>query len=88
MATHEGSSPAPGRTTRGTRVQRPAPQPDPQVQTDNGGELYEVLVEDPAGHRTVHRVRAESRTEAEKALTDSDSEVLGAAVAGTGLGSG
>jgi hypothetical protein len=91
MATQ--SKPAPSRATRGTRVEppQPQPQPDPQTVTEPAGELYEVLTELQNGHRTVTRVWADSRSAAEKTVTDELPEgvqVLGVALAGTGLGSG
>ena len=77
--------------TRGTRVeQRPPTTTDAQAETVTG-ELYEILTEQPNGHRTVVRVRADSRTAAEKAVSDDLADgvrVLGASAAGCGLGSG
>ncbi len=63
---------------------------DPQLDTSSVGELHEVLTEGPTGHRTVHRFRAKDRASAEK-LVGANLEagkVVGASVAGAGLGSG
>ncbi|SFU04650.1 hypothetical protein SAMN05660657_05059 [Geodermatophilus amargosae] len=66
---------------------------DPQVETSGeaAGDLYEVLAEQPNGHRTVHRLRAADRGAAERAVVGDladGTRVLGVAVAGVGLGSG
>jgi hypothetical protein len=64
---------------------------DRQTQTSDDGEWFEVLAEQPNGHRTVHRLRAKDRGAAEKAVTPDladGTQVLGVAVAGAGLGSG
>ncbi|WP_100498319.1 hypothetical protein [Geodermatophilus chilensis] len=64
---------------------------DRQTQTDESGEVFEVLTEAPNGHRTVHRVRAKDRAAAVKAVTPDladGTQVLGVAVGGAGLGSG
>ena len=66
-------------------------QQDPQVDLIPTGELFEVLTEAPNGHRTVHRFRAKDRAAAEKRVRDEldpGKTVVGAAVAGAGLGSG
>jgi hypothetical protein len=80
----------PSRETRGTRVERPAPDPvDTQLETEPDEPLFEVLTEQPNGHRTVIRLRAKDRAAAEKTADVPEGvRVLGVAEAGTGLGSG
>ncbi len=65
-------------------------QTDAQLDTATTGQVFEVLSEAPNGHRTVHRFRAKDRAAAEKQVADDleQGQVIGAAAAGTGLGSG
>ncbi len=65
-------------------------QADPQVDTTTGGQLIEVLTEAPNGHRTVVRGYYKDRAAAEKQVSDNleSGQIVGAAVAGAGLGSG
>jgi hypothetical protein len=64
-------------------------QNDRQLDVAGAGELFEVLTEASNGHRTVHRFRAKDRATAEKQVSDEAAgRVIGAAVAGAGLGSG
>ncbi len=66
-------------------------QNDGQLEVAGAGEVFEVLTEAPNGHRTVHRFRAKDRATAEKQVRDDldgGQQVVGAAVAGAGLGSG
>ncbi len=65
-------------------------QNDGQLEVAGAGEVFEVLTEAPNGHRTVHRFRAKDRATAEKQVSADlgAGQVVGAAVAGAGLGSG
>lgn len=65
-------------------------QTDAQLDTATTGQVFEVLSEAPNGHRTVHRFRAKDRAAAEKQVADDleQGQVIGAAAAGGGLGSG
>jgi hypothetical protein len=84
----KGAGGATGHTR--VRVERPAPEPpDAQLETGPAEPLFEVLTEQPNGHRTVIRLRAMARSAAEKTADVPDgARVLGVAEAGTGLGSG
>ncbi len=65
-------------------------QADQQTRTEPG-EVWEVLAQQANGHRTVHRVRASGRDDAERAVRDAldaGARLLGSALAGQGLGSG
>ncbi len=65
-------------------------QADQQVEAVPG-DVWEVLSQQANGHRTVHRVRAAGRDEAERTVNDAldgGAQVLGSALAGEGLGSG
>lgn len=50
--------------------------------------LYEVLTEMDNGHRTIHRFSATSVEAASQSIADEGHNVIGAAPAGHGLGSG
>ncbi len=65
-------------------------QSDQQTRTEPG-DVWEVLSQQANGHRTVHRVRAAGRDEAERTVNDAldyGARLLGSALAGQGLGSG